>query len=516
MPRLILLLLLVLSFTSVNGQTINVLTYHDIVPDAKDSTYSVSRSNLVAQLDYLESTGYVPISLSLLDNVVNGRAKLPKKAILLTFDDGLKSYYDFVWPLLKIYGYPSVVSVVSGWIDGKEIPPEYLGKLMSWKQLKALKEDKNVEVISHTHNLHRSIISNPQGNAAPASYTRQYFPVENTYETEKAFSDRIYNDLAFSVQRFNQMLGFSPRAIAWPYGYYDSVMVEEAAKLGMVFYLTLDDEPSTEDLLPQINRRLVFNTEGIEQFIAGLNYVPPPERRRFVEIDLDDFSGKSLAGQDEVLSEILDKLVDLEVDMVIVNPFNRKFTEAFFVSDQIKLDIDVLNRVLHQIKHRVDIDYIYLNIPNKIAVSDKIKLYGDLARLNRFNGIIFDSKINVSERKMITKQIRRYIPGIRVGLRDTDGTKKGFENIEFVVSSIDFSHSAQEIQTELSKLNGIPLPVYVSLGGNNHNDTKKLLATIKTIKAMGVRNYGFDIGSLSTQSDSKLLQIAKKILKRGN
>jgi len=514
MPRLILLLL-VFSFTSVNGQTINVLTYHDVVPNAKKSIFSVSRSSLVAQLDYLESTGYVPISLSLLDNVRNGRAKLPKKAILLTFDDGLKSYYDFVWPLLKIYGYPSVVSVVSAWIDGKEIPPEYRGKLMSWKQLQALKDDRNVELISHTHNMHRSIISNPQGNAAPASYTRQYFPVENTYETEKAFSDRIYNDLAFSVQRFNQMLGFSPRAIAWPYGYYDSVMVEEASKLGMIYQLTLDDRITTIELLPQVNRRLVFNASGIDSFIAGLNYLPPPERRRFVEIDLDDFSGKTLVKQDKILSKILDNLVDLNVDMVVVNPFNKNFTKAFFVSSQIKLDVDVLNRVLHQIKHRVDIDHIYLNISDKISVSDKSKLFSDLARLNRFNGIIFESKINVSDRKLITQRIKRFLPGIRVGIRDSDGTKNDLDGAEFVVSSVDFSHTAQEIQTELTKLSGIPMPVYVSLGGTNDNDTDKLLATIRTIKAMGVQNYGFDLGKLSTQSDSKLWQIAKKILKRG-
>ncbi len=519
--RNLILIIFLLSFSSANGQTIRVLTYHDIVPDATASIYSVSRSNFVAQLDYLETNGYVPVSLSLLDKVRNGRAKLPKKAILLTFDDGLKSYFDFVWPLLKIYGYPSVISVVTAWIDGKEVPPEYLGKLMTWEQLGALAEGKNVELISHTNNLHRSIISNPQGNVAPASFTRQYFPVERTYESESAFSERIYDDLAFSTQRFKQMLGFSPRGIAWPYGYYDSVLVEEAAKLGMVFHLTLDDKPTTEELLPKINRRLIFNSPKIEDFIAELNYVPRPEMRRFVELDLDAFSGKSLVDQDSILSEILDKLVDLDVDMVVVNPFNKKLTKAFFVSDQFKLDVDVLNRVLHQIKSRVGINHIYLNIPNKLSVTNKSKLFSDLARLNRFDGIIIDSKINVSERKMVIKQVKRYLPRLRVGVKNFADTHNGsdrnnvFSDFEFVVSRIDFNHSAQEIQTELSWLSGIPLPVYVSLRSANHNDTVKLIETIKTVKAMGVQNYGFELGNMLTKPDSKLIQIAKKILERG-
>ena len=510
--RSLILILLVLFVLPVNGQTISVLTYHDIVSDAKDSIYSVTRSNLVAQLDYLEANGYEPVSLSLLDKVRNGRAKLPKKPVLLTFDDGLASYYNFVRPLLKIYGYPSVISVVSAWIDGKEVPPEYLGKMMKWEQLNELANDKNVEVISHTHNLHRGILSNPQGNVAAASLTRQYFPVENTYESEKAYRDRIHDDLAFSVQRFNQMLGMSPRAIAWPYGFYDNILVEEAAKLGMNFHLTLDDKPATDDLLPKVNRRIILNSPDIEDFIAELEYVPRPERRRFVELSLDEFSGKSIKDQETVLSEILDQLVDLDVDMVVVNPFNSKLTKAFFVSDQIKLDVDVLNRVLHQIKYRADIQHIYINIPSGISASNKAKLYTDLARLNRFNGIIFDSKINVSELKLIVKQVKRHLPRIRVGVKDKPGIDYEFE---FVVSNVDFNATAQEIQAELSKLSGIPLPVYVSLRGSNHSDTAKLFATIESVKAMGVQNYGFDLGNMLTQSDNILIQIAKKILERG-
>ena len=124
MTRSLIIFLFIAWASSVSGQTLSVLTYHDVIADPKKDIYTVKRASLVAQLDYLQTHGYEPVSLSLIDKVAQGRAKLPKNAILLTFDDGLKSYYEFVRPLLKIYGYPSVISIVSAWIDGKDVPPE--------------------------------------------------------------------------------------------------------------------------------------------------------------------------------------------------------------------------------------------------------------------------------------------------------------------------------------------------------------------------------------------------------
>ena len=46
-----------------------------------------------------------------------GRATLPPKPVLLTFDDGLRSVYDKAFPLLQAYRYPALVAVITDYVD---------------------------------------------------------------------------------------------------------------------------------------------------------------------------------------------------------------------------------------------------------------------------------------------------------------------------------------------------------------------------------------------------------------
>jgi len=63
--------------------------------------YTTSTRNLAAHFDWLASHGYHVISLQQLIDARIGHGTLPGKAVLLTFDDGLRSAYTKVFPLLK-------------------------------------------------------------------------------------------------------------------------------------------------------------------------------------------------------------------------------------------------------------------------------------------------------------------------------------------------------------------------------------------------------------------------------
>jgi biofilm PGA synthesis lipoprotein PgaB len=171
--RNILVLLLLLVAFPVNAQLIS-LAYHDIVDGRHKDPYALTRAELREHLEFFRKNDYQPVSLNYLKEVKAGTARLPDRAVLLTFDDGLTSYKDIVVPLLKEYGYPSVLSVVSGWLDGERLPAEYEGKLLSWSQVKQLSRSPLVEVVSHSHDLHHGVPSNPQGNESYAGTTRQY------------------------------------------------------------------------------------------------------------------------------------------------------------------------------------------------------------------------------------------------------------------------------------------------------------------------------------------------------
>src|ERR1700722_3010165 len=79
--------------------------------------YTTSTRHLAAHFDWLRSHGYHVISLQQLINARTEHGTLPDKAVLLTFDDGLRSTYTTVFPLLKAFKFPAVMAVVGAWTD---------------------------------------------------------------------------------------------------------------------------------------------------------------------------------------------------------------------------------------------------------------------------------------------------------------------------------------------------------------------------------------------------------------
>jgi len=153
---------------------IPVLAYHDILEKKGADPFEVTANDFARHMQYLKDEGYTPVSLSLIGRVHAGEASLPAKPVLLTFDDGLQSFVQYALPVLRQHGFPSVLSIVTAWVDGRAVPEAYRGRLLGWEALRALVDLPLVEIISHSDDLHHGIRSNPQGNEAPAGVTRAY------------------------------------------------------------------------------------------------------------------------------------------------------------------------------------------------------------------------------------------------------------------------------------------------------------------------------------------------------
>ena len=468
------------------GSELTVLTYHDVVANPTDDAYAVSRSAFVAQMDYLETHGYKPVSLEFLDRVSKQQATLPKNAVLLTFDDGLQSYYQFVAPVLKTYNFPSVLSVVSVWADGKNTPPEYRGKLLSWDKLKQLEKSPLVEIISHTHDLHTNVQSNPQGNYAPAGVTRIYSPVEKRYESEREFRQRIAADLKNSVTRFKQELNIEPKGIAWPYGRYDDVMSAEARLLGMEYQLTLDDGPNTELNLPVLNRIMVMRDTAINDFVADLNYEPFRSRtHHFVEIKLDQFSGKSSKEQEKLLSSMLDNIESMEVNTVILYPVSKDGKMAFFPTQQMDVAADVMNRVSHQLNSRLGIRHIYLRLPGSVQAKNIEIFYNDMARLAWFNGVVFDQH-QAQQQDTIRKIVEYYHPKSQFGHL---GNTPKMDDYDFLILPVAANQPEDELRKQVLKAKGLPTRLFIQVKVDDDH-TESVPGIIDTIRALGIKHYG--------------------------
>jgi peptidoglycan/xylan/chitin deacetylase (PgdA/CDA1 family) len=70
------------------------------------------------QMWYLKNAGFEVVSLAEILGFAEGK-ETNRKMVAITFDDGYKDFYDNAWPVLRRYGYPSTVFLVSGLI-GKE------------------------------------------------------------------------------------------------------------------------------------------------------------------------------------------------------------------------------------------------------------------------------------------------------------------------------------------------------------------------------------------------------------
>lgn len=468
---------------------IPVLTYHDIVETKGADLFAVTVSDFTRQMQYLKDEGYTPVSLHQIDKARTEGASLPAKPVLLTFDDGLQSFTQHAFPVLRQHGFPSVLSVVTSWVDGRAPPPAYRGRLLGWESLRALTDIPLVEIISHSDDLHHGIRSNPQGNEAPAGVTRAYDPRTGRYETESAFRARIGADLSRSRSRMVAMLGKAPIAVAWPYGAYDAITAEEARRLGMAYHMTLDEEPTTVATLPRINRITFKRYRDLRQMDDALTRRKQrTEQLRFVEMKLDEFAGTNLEEQERMLSALLSRLQLLQVNAVIVDPFTNDRKAAFFPSAPMPTAANVLNRVLHQIEARVEIEHIFLKAPLDLPIGDRQAVYRELARLHRFRGVVFTGETGDAERANIVSVLRQHHPALKVGY--ANGSRAG-STADFVYQRLDAADEPDEIGRRVAEVCASGMQAFFVLDRTRAVEDGQLAAAMRAVRSAGAVHYGY-------------------------
>ncbi len=118
-----------------------ILMYHHVriynnPHDPIGVNLSVSPKNFIAQLDYLKKSGYTTVTFDDLDNGV-----IPRKPIVLTFDDGYDNFYTNVFPELKKRGMTAVSFIIVNRVNQKGY--------MTANEIKKISEN-GVEIGCHT------------------------------------------------------------------------------------------------------------------------------------------------------------------------------------------------------------------------------------------------------------------------------------------------------------------------------------------------------------------------------
>lgn len=227
--------LIILFSIKISANNTIVLLYHKFGDQRTPST-NIDLNIFKEQMLYLKKHGYKVISLKQLINIIEKNKSLPSKSVVITIDDGYKSVYFNAFPILREYGYPFTVFLSTKAIEKKY--PDYL----SWKEIKIMKK-VGADFQDHSY----------------AHYALGIIP---NHMKEDEYREWIIEDLKKSRAVFKHYLGYEPLYLAFPYGYYNKILISEALKLGYKALLTQDPGVVSEDTpLTLIPREAILGKE---------------------------------------------------------------------------------------------------------------------------------------------------------------------------------------------------------------------------------------------------------------
>jgi peptidoglycan/xylan/chitin deacetylase (PgdA/CDA1 family) len=229
-----------------------VLVYHNIGPQRKGRLL-LAASAFEEQMQVLKSEGYHAIRLEDFIGYLQDRRQLPKKSVLLTFDDGYKSFLQYAEPILKKLGFSATLFIQSDQIAARPNPSH-----LSWAELGELAA-AGFEIQPH---------SKSHNNLKRAAK-----------ESEAAYARRMQAELAQPLDLFRARL---PRtaggleSLAYPYGECDENCRRHVKQHGYAVGFTVDRAANAafEPLL-EVNRSQVYSEWTLDEFRKNLNTFQP-------------------------------------------------------------------------------------------------------------------------------------------------------------------------------------------------------------------------------------------------
>jgi peptidoglycan/xylan/chitin deacetylase (PgdA/CDA1 family) len=179
--------------SEITGRAVPILMYHSL--DDSGSVISVSPAAFTQHMRLLAARGFHCIRLDELIDAWNGRARLPPRPVVLTFDDGFANVLEVGLPVLREHGFRATVFAIPGLTGGSnEWPGQASGiprlPLLSWAELRRLVEGE-LEVGAHT-------MSHPRLSELTA--------------------DEAEREITESRATLEQRLGCPVRTFAYPFG----------------------------------------------------------------------------------------------------------------------------------------------------------------------------------------------------------------------------------------------------------------------------------------------------------
>ncbi|EMD9437690.1 polysaccharide deacetylase family protein [Burkholderia cepacia] len=199
------------------SQRVLILVYHRFATQRVDSM-TVRTGTFIEQLHAIEASGYRIVPLADVVRWHDGQTDaLPARAVAITVDDGHRSVYDVLRPLLAAHPVPVTLFIYPSAISNARYA-------MTWDQLRALGRSGGYDIESHT-------------------YWHPNFATERARRTEADYQRFVSFQLDRSRERLESETGRPIRLLAWPFGVHDAQTDRLAAREGYVAAFTIDARP---------------------------------------------------------------------------------------------------------------------------------------------------------------------------------------------------------------------------------------------------------------------------------
>ncbi len=217
----LLLSLSLISLSSADMQDINkkpsafvpILLYHRFGPTVADSM-TVTTNAFETHLKYISEKGYVVIRLrQLVDYYLIKTQSISPRTVVITVDDGHRSVYTEMFPLIKKYQVPVTLFIYPSAISNAPYA-------MTWDQLREMKESGLVDFQSHT-------------------YWHPNFKKERKRLSPSEYEKFVDMQLLKSKTKIEKELGVTIDMLAWPFGIYDKELIVKAARAGYIAAFTM-------------------------------------------------------------------------------------------------------------------------------------------------------------------------------------------------------------------------------------------------------------------------------------
>jgi peptidoglycan/xylan/chitin deacetylase (PgdA/CDA1 family) len=276
-----------------------VLAYHHISDQVKGDV-TITPELFQEQLKDLRDRGYSFISLSEFKVFMAG-GQVPPNAVLVTFDDGYKSFYTDAYPILRKLRVPAVNFVITKDLDNPLAPRI---ATLSRDEIRYMsKETKGIDFQCHSNNLHNKT---PEGS--PALTTK--LTTDGSLETEEQFHKRIYDDTQMCKNRLEELEQSSVDTYAYPFGVVSKESIQSIQQAGISFAFTTVNEMVTRDTdpaeIPRINAGspyIKFNS--LNNLIMRRIVTPlPPTHRVLLKKAIKQLGGHLMAKDGKIIIEM--------------------------------------------------------------------------------------------------------------------------------------------------------------------------------------------------------------------